>query len=129
MTEVLRELKGEDDIKAFLITPDKLGELLILIEDGTISGKIAKDVFEDMFTSGKSANQIVEEKGMEQISDQSELENIVSRILADHPDEISRYKAGDQKLMGFFVGQVMKETKGKANPKIVNEILRKGLSN
>ncbi|MEE8298587.1 MAG: Asp-tRNA(Asn)/Glu-tRNA(Gln) amidotransferase subunit GatB, partial [Thermodesulfobacteriota bacterium] len=129
MTEVLRELKGEDDIKAFQITPDKLGELLILIEDGTISGKIAKDVFEDMFTSGKSANQIVEEKGMEQISDQSEIENIVSRILADHPDEISRYKAGDQKLMGFFVGQVMKETKGKANPKIVNEILRKGLSN
>ncbi|MEE8043651.1 MAG: Asp-tRNA(Asn)/Glu-tRNA(Gln) amidotransferase subunit GatB, partial [Thermodesulfobacteriota bacterium] len=129
MTEVLRELKGEDDIKAFQITPDKLGELLILIEDGTISGKIAKDVFENMFTSGKSANQIVEEKGMKQISDQSEIENIVSRILADHPDEISRYKAGDQKLMGFFVGQVMKETKGKANPKIVNEILRKGLSN
>ncbi|MCH7518151.1 MAG: Asp-tRNA(Asn)/Glu-tRNA(Gln) amidotransferase subunit GatB [Candidatus Dadabacteria bacterium] len=129
MTEVLRELKGEDDINSFGITPDKLGELLILIEDGTISGKIAKDVFEDMFTSGKSANQIVEEKGMKQISDQSELENIVSRILADHPDEISRYKAGDQKLMGFFVGQVMKETKGKANPKIVNEILRRGLSN
>ncbi len=129
MTEVLRELKGEDDINSFGITPDKLGELLILIEDGTISGKIAKDVFEDMFTSGKSANQIVEEKGMKQISDQSELENIVSQILADHPDEISRYKAGDQKLMGFFVGQVMKETKGKANPKIVNEILRRGLSN
>jgi aspartyl-tRNA(Asn)/glutamyl-tRNA(Gln) amidotransferase subunit B len=129
MTEVLRELKGEEDIKSFPISPEKLGELLILIDDGTISGKIAKDVFENMFTSGKSANQIVEEKGMKQISDQSELENIVSRILADHPDEISRYKAGDQKLMGFFVGQVMKETKGKANPKIVNEILRKGLSN
>jgi aspartyl-tRNA(Asn)/glutamyl-tRNA(Gln) amidotransferase subunit B len=129
MTEVLRELKGEEDIKSFPISPEKLGELLILIDDGTINGKIAKDVFENMFTSGKSANQIVEEKGMKQISDQSELENIVSRILADHPDEISRYKAGDQKLMGFFVGQVMKETKGKANPKIVNEILRKGLSN
>lgn len=129
MTEVLRELKGEEDIKSFPISPEKLGELLILIDDGTINGKIAKDVFENMFTSGKSANQIVEEKGMKQISDQSEIENIVSRILADHPDEISRYKAGDQKLMGFFVGQVMKETKGKANPKIVNEILRKGLSN
>ncbi|MFB3147050.1 MAG: Asp-tRNA(Asn)/Glu-tRNA(Gln) amidotransferase GatCAB subunit B, partial [Thermodesulfobacteriota bacterium] len=128
MTEVLRELKGEEDIKSFPISPEKLGELLILIDDGTISGKIAKDVFQNMFTSGKSANQIVEEKGMKQISDQSEIENIVSRILADHPDEISRYKAGDQKLMGFFVGQVMKETKGKANPKIVNEILRKGLS-
>jgi len=128
MTEVLRELKDEEDIKSFPITPDKLGDLLKLIEDGTISGKIAKDVFGDMFSTGKSANHIVEEKGMEQISDQSEIENIVSQILADHPDEISRYKAGDQKLMGFFVGQVMKETQGKANPKIVNEILMKGLS-
>jgi len=129
MTEVLRELKDEEDLKSFPITPDKLGELLTLIEGGTISGKIAKEVFADMYTSGKSANQIVEEKGMKQISDQSELENIVSQILADHPDEISRYKAGDQKLMGFFVGQVMKQTQGKANPKVVNEILRKGLSN
>ncbi|MCK5710484.1 MAG: Asp-tRNA(Asn)/Glu-tRNA(Gln) amidotransferase GatCAB subunit B, partial [Deltaproteobacteria bacterium] len=129
MTEVLRELKDEEDIKSFPITPDKLGELLTLIEDGTISGKIAKEVFADMYTSGKSANQIVEDKGMKQISDQSELENIVSQILADHPDEISRYKAGDQKLMGFFVGQVMKQTQGKANPKVVNKILRKGLSN
>ena len=129
MTEVLRELKEEDeDIESFPISPDKLGELLNLIGDGTISGKIAKEVFEDMLSSGKTANQIVEEKGMTQISDQSELENVISQILADHPGEISRYKAGDQKLMGFFVGQVMKETKGKANPKIVNEILRKGLS-
>jgi len=129
MTEVLRELKEEDDdIESFPISPDKLGELLNLIGDGTISGKIAKEVFEDMLSSGKTANQIVEEKGMTQISDQSELENVISQILANHPDEISRYKAGDQKLMGFFVGQVMKETKGKANPKIVNEILRKGLS-
>ena len=129
MTEVLRELKEEDeDIESFPISPDKLGELLNLIGDGTISGKIAKEVFEDMLSSGKTANQIVEEKGMTQISDQSELENVISQILANHPGEISRYKAGDQKLMGFFVGQVMKETKGKANPKIVNEILRKGLS-
>ena len=128
MTEVLRELKEGEDIDSFPISPDKLGELLNLIEEGTISGKIAKEVFEDMLSSGKPAKRIVEEKGMTQISDQSELENVVTQILADHPDEISRYKAGDQKLMGFFVGQVMKETKGKANPKIVNEILRKGLS-
>ncbi|MEK6223827.1 MAG: Asp-tRNA(Asn)/Glu-tRNA(Gln) amidotransferase GatCAB subunit B, partial [Thermodesulfobacteriales bacterium] len=129
MTEVLRELKEEDDdIESFPIIPDKLGELLNLIGDGTISGKIAKEVFEDILSSGKTANQIVEEKGLTQISDQSELENVISQILANHPGEISRYKAGDQKLMGFFVGQVMKETKGKANPKIANEILRKGLS-
>ncbi len=128
MTEVLRELKEEDKIDSFPITPDKLGELLNLIHDGTISGKIAKEVFEEMLSSGKDAKEIVEEKGMTQISDQSELENIVIQILNSHPDEISRYKAGDQKLMGFFVGQAMKETKGKANPKVVNEILRKALS-
>ena len=129
MTEVLRELKDEDDITSFPISPDKLGELLNLIDEGTISGKIAKEVFGEMFSSGKSAKEIVEEKGMKQISDESELENIISQILDSHPDEISRYKAGDQKLMGFFVGQVMKQTQGKANPKVVNEILRKSLSN
>lgn len=128
MTEVLRELKDEDDIESFPITPDKLGELLNLIGDGTISGKIAKEVFEEMLSSGKTADEIVKDKGMTQISDQSELEGIISRILDSHPDEIARYKGGDQKLMGFFVGQVMKQTQGKANPKVVNEILRKGLS-
>ena len=128
MTEVLRELKDEDNIDTFPITPEKLAELLNLIQDGTISGKIAKEVFEEMLSSGKGAKEIVEEKGMTQISDQSELEDIISQILNAHPDEIERYKAGDQKLMGFFVGQAMKETKGKANPKVVNELLRKALS-
>lgn len=128
MTEVLRELKEEDDIESFPITPDKLGELLNLIGKGTISGKIAKEVFEDMLSSGKAADEIVKEKGMTQISDESELENIVSQILVDNPDAIAKYKAGDQKIIGFFVGQVMKQTQGKANPKVVNEILRKGLS-
>ncbi|MEM7007851.1 MAG: Asp-tRNA(Asn)/Glu-tRNA(Gln) amidotransferase subunit GatB [Thermodesulfobacteriota bacterium] len=128
MTEVLREVKEGDEVDSFPITPKKLGELLNLIENGTISGKIAKEVFEEMLSSGKHATQIVEEKGMTQISDQSELENIVTAILDAHPDEIERYKAGDQKLMGFFVGQAMKETKGKANPKVINELLRKALS-
>lgn len=128
MTEVLRELKEDDDMESFPITPDKLGELLNLIQDGTISGKIAKEVFEDMLSSGKSANEIVKDKRMTQISDQSELEGIISQILSDNPDAIAKYKAGDQKLIGFFVGQVMKQTQGKANPKVVNEILKKGLS-
>lgn len=129
MTEVLRELKDEDDdIQSFPISPEKLGGLLNLIEDGTISGKIAKEVFEDMLSSGKTAEEIVKEKGMTQISDQSELEGIITQILADNKDAIAKYKAGDQKIIGFFVGQVMKQTKGKANPKVVNEILRKGLS-
>ena len=146
MTEVLRELKGEDDIKSFRVTPDFLADILNRIENGEITTKTGKEIFAIKAESKEynprgsweggleaeadlSIEELIEKKGMKQISDQSELENIVSRILADHPDEISRYKAGDQKLMGFFVGQVMKETKGKANPKIVNEILRRGLSN
>jgi aspartyl-tRNA(Asn)/glutamyl-tRNA(Gln) amidotransferase subunit B len=128
MTELLREVKEEDDIATLSVTPERLAELLKLIDDGTISGKIAKDVFADMISSGKSAKEIVEDKGIKQISDESELEQIVAGILEKHPDEISRYKGGDQKLLGFFVGQVMKATQGKANPKVVNEILRKELS-
>ncbi len=128
MTEVLRELKEEDDIVTIPVTPERLSELLNLIDSGTISGKIAKDVFAEMVSSGKSAKEIVEEQGIKQISDEAELENIVAGILEKHPEEISRYKGGDQKLIGFFVGQVMKVTQGKANPKVVNEILRKELS-
>lgn len=128
MTELLREVKEEDDIGTLSVTPAKLAELLKLIDDGTISGKIAKDVFAEMISSDKSAKEIVEDKGIKQISDESELEQIVADILEKHPDEISRYKGGDQKLIGFFVGQVMKATQGKANPKVVNEILRKELS-
>lgn len=136
MTEVLRELKEEgisDNSKMsserrFPTTPKRLAELISLIDKGAISGKIAKDVFANMVATGKKAQEIVKEKGMEQISDQSEIEKIVLETLKKHPDEISRYKAGDQKLMGFFVGQVMKATQGKANPRIVNETLRKVLS-
>lgn len=128
MTEVLRELKEEDDITTIPVTSKKLAELLSLIDKGTISGKIAKDVFTEMVSSGKAAKEIVEEQGIKQISDESELENIIAGIFDKHPEEVSRYKAGDQKLVGFFVGQIMKATQGKANPKVVNEILRKELS-
>lgn len=128
MTELLREIKEETDIVTLSVTPERLAELLQLIDDGTISGKIAKDIFAEMIASGKSAKEIIEQKGIKQISDESELEEIVGTILEKHPDEISRYKDGEQKLIGFFVGQVMKETQGKANPKLVNEILRKELS-
>ena len=127
MTEVLRELRDEDDISAFPVTAEKLAGLLNLIEDGTISGKIAKDVFAEMVSDGGTAKEIVEKKGIRQISDKGELEGLIAGILDKHPDEISRYKDGDQKLIGFFVGQVMKETQGKANPKLVNEILRSEL--
>ncbi|MGH7790995.1 MAG: Asp-tRNA(Asn)/Glu-tRNA(Gln) amidotransferase subunit GatB [Thermodesulfobacteriota bacterium] len=129
MTEVLRELKEEGEgIKAFQITPEKLSELLKLIDDGTISGKIAKEVFNEMVSTRKGASEIVVEKGVKQISDLSEIEGVISLVLKRNPDEVSRYKAGQEKLMGFFVGEVMKATRGKANPKLVNEILKNKLS-
>ena len=128
MTEVLRELREEDDISAFPVKAEKLAGLLNLIEDGTISGKIAKDVFAEMVSEGGTAKDIVEKKGIKQISDKGELESLISGILKKHPDEISRYKGGDEKLIGFFVGQVMKATQGKANPKLVNDILRSELA-
>jgi aspartyl-tRNA(Asn)/glutamyl-tRNA(Gln) amidotransferase subunit B len=128
MTEVLRELKGEEEgIKRFPITPEKLSELLRLIDNGTISGKIGKDIFIEMASTGKRAGEIVIEKNMQQISDTSEIETIISQIIQQNPDEASRYRMGQEKLLGFFVGEVMKATHGKANPKLVNETLKKKL--
>lgn len=123
MTEVMREMKDDEVSGAMPVSPAQLSELLMLIDDGTISGKIAKDVFSEMVATGKTAKEIVGEKGIKQISDRGELETIIADILKNHPGEISRYKGGDEKLMGFFVGKVMKATQGKANPKVVNEIL------
>jgi aspartyl-tRNA(Asn)/glutamyl-tRNA(Gln) amidotransferase subunit B len=129
MTEVLRELKGDGErIKTFQITPEKLSELLKLIDDGTISGKIAKDVFNEMVSTNKKAGEVIAEKGVMQISDLSEIEEVISRIIERNPDEVSRYRAGQEKLLGFFVGEAMKATRGKANPKLVNEILKNKLS-
>jgi aspartyl-tRNA(Asn)/glutamyl-tRNA(Gln) amidotransferase subunit B len=109
------------------ISASDLAELLKLVDDGTISGKIAKSVFDEMAKSDKSARQIVAEQRLVQISDSSAIDDIVSRILADSPAEVQAYKSGKTKLLGFFVGQVMKETRGQANPKMVNEILKKKL--
>ncbi len=104
-----------------------LAELLKLIDDGVISGKIAKTVFEDMAQTGKAPKDIVEEKGLVQMNDASAIEKIVDNIIAKHPGQVEQFKSGKTKLMGFFVGQVMKETKGKANPKIVNELFTQKL--
>jgi aspartyl-tRNA(Asn)/glutamyl-tRNA(Gln) amidotransferase subunit B len=126
----LARLLNEDgkSIEESPIRPEGLVEMLKLIDDGTISGKIAKTVFEEMHRTGKSAAVIVDEKGLVQISDEAGIEKIVDEVLARSPSEVERFRAGEQKLMGYFVGQVMKETRGKANPKIVNELLRKKLS-
>ncbi len=106
------------------VSPQQLARLLALIDQGTISGKIAKTVFEEMAATGREAETIVAEKGLVQMSDSGELEAVVDQVLAAAPDEVAAYRGGRTKLMGFFVGQVMKATRGKANPKKVNAILK-----
>ena len=110
------------------ITPQTLADLINMIDDCTISGKIAKDVFEDMCKSGKGPKEIVDKRGLLQISDASKLEKIVEAVLEANPGQLEQYKGGKVQLFGFFVGQTMKATNGKANPGIVNELLKKRLS-
>ena len=110
------------------ITSENLAKLINLIKDGTISGKIAKTVFEIMADSGKDPKKIVEEKGLKQQSDPKELEKIIDKVISDNPKNVEAYKLGKDKLFGFFVGQVMKQSNGKANPQVVNEILKKKLN-
>jgi aspartyl-tRNA(Asn)/glutamyl-tRNA(Gln) amidotransferase subunit B len=105
-----------------------LSELLDLMNDDTISGRIAKDVFDEMLETGKSAAAIVEEKGLKQITDTGAIEAAVDTVVADNPDQVADFKGGNEKAIGWFVGQVMKATGGKANPKMVNELLRKKLA-
>ncbi len=109
------------------VSAEGLAQLLQLVEDGVISGKMAKSVFEEMAATGKPAGKIVAEKGLVQISDGQALEAVVEKILADHPEEVVAYRNGKTKLLGFFVGQAMKVTRGKANPKLINEILKQKL--
>jgi aspartyl-tRNA(Asn)/glutamyl-tRNA(Gln) amidotransferase subunit B len=106
------------------ISPGNLAQLLKLIEDNIISGKIAKTVFDDMAQTGRAPKEIVKEKGLVQVTDESAIKAVVVKVLEGCSKEVEDYKNGKTKLFGFFVGQVMKETKGKANPKIVNEILK-----
>jgi aspartyl-tRNA(Asn)/glutamyl-tRNA(Gln) amidotransferase subunit B len=110
------------------ISAPALAELLNLIDKGTISGKIAKTVFEEMAASGKSAQEIVAAKGLEQVSDSDAIAAVVDQVLTENLEEVARLKAGNKKLMGFFVGQVMKATRGKANPKVVNQLLAEKLA-
>ncbi|MDZ7343437.1 MAG: Asp-tRNA(Asn)/Glu-tRNA(Gln) amidotransferase subunit GatB [candidate division KSB1 bacterium] len=128
MGEVLRVLKQKKiDITEFSINPAALAELLNLISDGTISGKIAKEVFEEMVATGMPAKTIVEEKGLMQVSDTRTIEKAVEEVLAANPKEVARYRKGEEKLFGFLVGQVMRATRGKANPQIVNALLKEKL--
>ncbi len=131
MTELMRELKGEDglgDIKECAIAPENLGALLNMIDRGTISGKIAKSVFMDMMASGKDAETLVKEKNLVQMSDEGELLDMVKEIIAANQQQVADYRSGKTKLMGYFVGQLMQKTKGKANPKLANQLFAKELS-
>ena len=110
------------------VSAEKLGGLLDLMADNTISGRIAKDVFAEMVETGKAAKDIVEEKGLKQITDTGPIEAAADTVIAGNPDQVAKFKGGNDKLIGWFVGQVMKATGGKANPGVVNEILRKKLA-
>ena len=116
------------EMAAAPVTAAALADLLGLIGKGTISGKIAKQVFSDMWETGKDAETIVKEKGLVQISDTGALEELADRIIAANPQSVADFKAGKKKAVGFLMGQIMKETKGKANPQVVNGILTKKLS-
>lgn len=106
------------------VTAERLAGLLRRIADGTLSGKLGKQVFELMWETGKDADTLIEEKGLKQITDSGWIEQIIDQVLASHPQEVAQYRAGKEKLFGFFVGQVMKATSGKANPQQVNELLK-----
>ncbi len=128
MTELLRELKnGDVSPKDSPLAPVRLAELLSLVKDGTISIKIAKEIFPEVYKTGTSPKKLVEEKGLIQISDESAISSTIDAVIARFPNEVEEFKGGKEKLIGFFVGQVMKETKGKANPKLLNELLLKKL--
>ena len=126
MGEIAAYLKEDHiDITETKLTPENLAELISLIEKGTISNNIGKQILvEDMLPKGEKASEIVEKKGLSQISDEGAIKELVQKVVDAHPNEVEAYKNGRTNLLGFFVGQVMKETKGRANPKTVNELLR-----
>ena len=124
-SELLRELESAGLSAADSpVPPQNLGTLIRLIDEGKISGKQGKDVLVEMFKTGKDAKTIIEEQGLVQVSDTGEIDSLIDEVIAANPDQLSSYRSGKEALLGFFVGQVIKASKGKANPKIVNERLR-----
>ncbi len=128
LVELMRELNNAGITASDSpITPENLAELIKFVDSGKISGKQAKDVLVEMFGFGKTAAEVVKEKGLEQISDVSEIEKLVDEVIVNNAGQVEAFRGGNQKLLGFFVGQVMKASQGKANPKVVNEVLRSRL--
>ncbi len=115
------------DIKESKLSPENISMLINRIDDQTISGKIGKSIFEEMCISGSSPDEIIDSQGLKQITDDDAIEKIIDKVIANNPKQVTGYKAGKDKLFGFFIGQVMKETQGKANPQAVNKILKEKL--
>ncbi|MGQ9484472.1 MAG: Asp-tRNA(Asn)/Glu-tRNA(Gln) amidotransferase subunit GatB [Desulfosoma sp.] len=129
MSELLRELKRDErDIDQCPVPPAHLAELLHLMDKNVISGKIAKAVFKEMYETGAAPSRIVEDKGLRQVTDEGALMSVINQVLQENPKEVDAYRQGKEKLMGFFVGQVMQKTRGKANPQLVNRMLKEKLS-
>jgi aspartyl-tRNA(Asn)/glutamyl-tRNA(Gln) amidotransferase subunit B len=129
MGELTRELNNSGtDASASPVSPERFVSLLQLVEQGTISLKVAREIFPEVYSSGKSPEQIVQEKGLIQVSDERALDKIVDDVLAKNPTQVAQFKEGKQQVLGFLVGQVMKASDGKANPGKVNELLRNKLA-
>lgn len=128
MSELMGQIQDPEDIMNFPVKSTDLASLLKLIDDSTINGKTAKAVFREMIETGKKPEVIIEEKGLKQVSDTSEIEAIIDKVIASNQQSVDDYRNGKEKAMGFLVGQVMKESRGKANPQMVNEILIKKLN-
>jgi len=128
MGDLSAQLNNENlNIQDSKVSSEKLGELIIRINDGTISGKIAKDVFEKLWISGGEVDETIQKEGLEQVTNLDEIESMIDEVIQSNPQQLSQYKAGKDRLFGFFVGQVMKASEGKANPKQVNDILKEKL--
>ena len=119
--------KQVDNIRDLKTTASRLGRITALVEDGTIGLRIAKELLPMIEETDKEPEAIIDEKGLKQVSDTKEIEKIIDKIIADNPKNVEDYKAGKEKLFGFFVGQAMKATQGKANPGIINNILKEKL--
>jgi aspartyl-tRNA(Asn)/glutamyl-tRNA(Gln) amidotransferase subunit B len=128
MGELLRTMKEREvDASQVPLSPQALAGLIAIVDRGTISSSTAKDVFAKMYDSGRSAEDIVAAEGLAQIGDESALLSIVREVIGKHTDAVSQYRAGKQQTFGFLVGQVMKRSGGKANPKLANDLLRREL--
>jgi aspartyl-tRNA(Asn)/glutamyl-tRNA(Gln) amidotransferase subunit B len=127
---IIKEKKLDEGLRitAWPVSAHRLGELVHLIDEGKISGKIAKTIFEEMIKTGASPDAIVREKGLEQVSDSGMIEKAVDEVLSAHSRQVADYRSGKDKVFGFLVGQVMKATQGKASPQMANEILRRKLA-